>query len=285
MERIRNAALRCGLAVTAALAVAAYASAAAGAAGTVIYSNLPATKPGNVVSEAFEATQTGQFGGQVEFAKAAGAKPQITIGMSSWGCQEGGGTTCVTARGAKFEVPITLHVYNVGTANAVGSEIASITETFKIPYRPSASPKCTGEKAGKWFYKGTCFSGKYATIKFKLKGVSLPSKAIISISFNTSDYGVEPQRPKPCNSTTAGCPYDSLNIGLTEPTKFNAKEEPEPVPPSVGSDPAPEDAYHNSTTPENYCDKGIGGTGTFRLDAGLPPCWAGYQPLFQVTSN
>ncbi|HEY0517035.1 MAG TPA: hypothetical protein VGD00_07935 [Solirubrobacteraceae bacterium] len=282
MERIRNAALRCALTATAALVLAGFTSSAAGAMGTVIYSNLPETKPGNVVSQAFEATQLGQFGGQIEFAKAAGSKPQVTVALSSWGCQEGSGTSCKTEKGAKFEWPITLHIYNVGALNALGSEITSVTQTFMIPYRPSASPKCTGAKAGKWFYKGTCFSGKYATIKFKLKGVSLPSKVIVSVSYNTSDYGAEPQRPKACNSTTAGCPYDSLNVGLTEP--LNA-EEPAPVAPSVGSDPAPEVAYQDSTTAANYCDAGIGGTGVFRLDSGVPPCWTGYQPLLQVSSN
>jgi hypothetical protein len=131
---------------------------------------------------------------------------------------------------------------------------------------------------------GQCFSGKLFKLTFNLKEVLLPTKMIISVSFNTSDYG-EPQRPQPCNSTEAGCPYDSLNVGLTEPTKFNAKEEPEPVPPSVGSDPAPEDAYQNSQTAEQYCDKGLQGTGTFRLDSGPPPCWIGYQPLFQVSAS
>jgi hypothetical protein len=49
--------------------------------------------------------------------------------------------------------------------------------------------------------------------------------------------------------------------------------------------PAPESAYQNSTTAGNYCDTGIGGTGTFRLDSGPPPCWTGYQPLFQVATS
>ncbi len=54
---------------------------------------------------------------------------------------------------------------------------------------------------------------------------------------------------------------------------------PTPVAPSVGTDPQPENAYQNSQTAANYCDKGVGGTGVFRLDAG---CWTGYQPLLRV---
>jgi hypothetical protein len=41
-------------------------------------------------------------------------------------------------------------------------------------------------------------------------------RAIISVAHSTSDYGAEPQRPKPCNSTEAGCPYDSLNVGAED---------------------------------------------------------------------
>jgi hypothetical protein len=54
------------------------------------------------------------------------------------------------------------------------------------------------------------------------------------------------------------------------------------VAPSVGTDPQPADAYHNSAWSGSYCDSGVGGTGTFRLDAG---CWTGYQPLFAVKAH
>jgi hypothetical protein len=283
----RSAALRLVVAFTAAVALLGASSAVAGATATVIYNNIATPLPANVPSEAFEATQTSQFGGQVEFAGPSKSATQIAVGMSSWGCQTGAWfeNNCATERGAKFEWPVTLRVYLVGPANAVGTQIAEVTKTFKMPYRPSASPKCTGESAGGWYRKGECFHGRLFKITFTMRGVTLPSKAIISVSYNTSDYGSEPQRPKPCNATTAGCPYDSLNVGLTEPTKFNVKEEPEPVPPSVGSDPAPESAYQNSQTAGQYCDKGLGGTGTFRLDSGVPPCWTGYQPLFTVSTK
>jgi hypothetical protein len=262
-------------------AIATIAPASAGAAGTPIYNNIPAPLPPNVGSQAFQATQTGEFGGQVEFAGPSLKKTTVTVALSSWGCQEGNWfeATCTTEKGARFAWPVTLRVYNVGTLNAVGTQIASVTKTFNMPYRPSDSPKCTG---GRWFAKGQCYHGKLFKITFPLKGVTLPSKAILSISFNTSNYGPEPQGAKPCSTTTAGCFYDSLNIGLTEPAN---EEKPEPVAPSVGADPAPESAYHNSATAGNYCDKGVGGTSVFRLDSGLPPCWTGYQPLFQVATS
>jgi len=285
--RIPATVAKLAAAFLAATVISALAAGAAGASGTVIYNNIPSPLPGNVPSEAFEATSTSQFGGQVELAGASLTSTKVTIAMSSWACQSGGAEdgSCVSAAGAKFEWPVTLRVYTVGAANAVGTQIAELTKTFKMPYRPSSSPRCKGELAGAWFRGGQCFNGRLFKIVFTLRGVTLPSRAIIAVYYNTSDYGVAPQRPKPCDSEPQGCPYDSLNVGVTEPTNFNIKNEPEPVPPFVGADPAPEDAYQNSQTGGQYCDSGLGGTGTFRLDSGVPPCWTGYQPLFEVTTK
>jgi hypothetical protein len=280
--RIPARAVAAATAILAAGAVSALLAASASA--TVIYNNIPTPFPPNAVSQAFQATQLGEFGGQVEFAGASAATTKVTVAMSSWGCQEGNWyeATCKTEKGARFSWPVTLHIYTVGPANTVGTQVAGLTKTFKMPYRPSGSPKCTGGSAGSWYSKGQCYHGKLFRIKFVLKGVTLPSKAIISVSYNTSNYGPEPQgNATPCFTTSAGCFYDSLNVGLTEPADENA---PAPVPPSVGANPAPESAYQNSTTAGNYCDKGLTGTGTFRLDSGPPPCWTGYQPLFQVVT-
>ena len=104
-----------------------------------------------------------------------------------------------------------------------------------------------------------------------MSGVKWPAKAIISVAYNTSDYGVK-QRPQPCNSEVRGCPYDSLNVGVTEPGTET---------PSVGTDPQPNDAYFNTTYAPYYCDGGLGGTGTFRLDAG---CWTDEQPLIHLSA-
>jgi hypothetical protein len=267
--------------VLAVVALATIAPASAGGTGTPIYNNIPSPLPPNVGSQPFQAAQTGEFGGQVEFAGPSLTKTTVTVAMSSWACQEGNWyqETCTTAKGAKFSWPVTLHVYNVGTLNAVGSQVTSVTKTFNMPFRPSDSSRCTG---GRWFAKGQCYHGKLFKITFPLKGVTLPSKAIISVAFNTSNYGTQPQGAQPCSTTTAGCPYDSLNIGLTEPAN---EENPTAVAPSVGADPAPESAYHNSATAARYCDNGLGGTGTFRLDSGIPPCWTGYQPLLLVATS
>jgi hypothetical protein len=267
---------RAGKLAAALLAVSAVLAVAAGAAsaGEVIYNTIPSPLPGNFASIGFEATQTSEFGGQVEFAGTARKNPKVYVTMSSWGCEMGTWfeKNCKTSMGGKFAWPITLNIYEVGAENSVGAKIASATQTFSMPYRPSASTKCTGKFAGEWFHKGSCFNGKAFKIKFGLALAKLPSKAIVSVAYNTSDYGAEKQRPKPCDSTAAGCPYDSLNVAILE------AGEPGP---SVGSDPAPKDAYINSTTAANYCENEPG-VNTFAISKG---CWTNEQPVFEVKAH
>jgi hypothetical protein len=252
---------------------------AAMASSTTIYDNVPSPKPGNLPSEALEATQASEFGGQVEFAGAARSHPRVRIALSSWGCQSGGWTTadCSTTPGAKFSEPITVNVHNVGAGDEPGSLIGTVTHTFDIPYRPSANyTHCTGAQAGKWFYKAdsTCYNGKLVTKTVSLGSLDLPEKAIISVAYNTTHYGYAPiGESAPCYGTSGGCGYDSLNVAVTDPASPS---------PSVGSNPLPDDAYFNSSTGGQYCDGGSGGTGTFRLDSG---CWTGYQPVFSVTAR
>ncbi len=266
-----------------AIAVAAMALAvtagAASAESEVVYNSLPSPTPANTVSESFEATQTAQFGGLVELGGAARRNGSVIVGMSSWACQKGSWTgtpECLTEAGAKFEMPVTMSVNEVEPSGAVGPQIMSVTKTQKMPYRPRQNnAKCLngkGEPSGAYFAKGQCYHGKYFKLSFPYGRRNWPSKVIISISYNTSDYGAEPQRPKPCNSESGGCFYDSLNVALIEP----------PEAPTVGSDPAPNDAYQNTVTPSNYCDGGAGGTGSFRLDAG---CWGGFQPALQIKAT
>jgi hypothetical protein len=248
----------------------------ASAAATLIYNNIPSPLPGNVISQGYECCQAAEFGGQVQFEAPPAGKvwknPKVTVLMSSWACQEGGGESCKTTKGAKFEWPLTVSVYEVMPDNTPGNKIGAASKVFKIRYRPSASTICKQTTSpGGWYDKKDehCYNGFATKIKMPLKIASLPQKAIISVSYNTSDYGAEPQRPKPCNSSSGGCPYDSLNVGA----ETNL---------SLGGQPLPEDAYFNTGYGPFYCDGGAGGTGSFRLDAG---CWGGYQPSFSVTAK
>lgn len=176
--------------------------------------------------------------------------------------------------GAKFGEPITLNIYNVNADNSLGSLIATDTQTFEIPYRPSSDATDCTASPGEWFdaASGTCYNGVATKVSWDLTSATLhlPSRVIVSLAYNTSDYGYQPYGDNtPCHSSSGGCGYDSLNVALA-------------APPSVGSDPAPDGAYLNSTWSGAYGDGGAGGTGVFRFD---PTGWTGYQPAIEVSTT
>ncbi len=235
------------------------------AQGMPIYNNIPSPFPGNVPSLGFEATSSREFGDRVQFSAGSGRHLlTVTQTMSSWGCESGRWNTgdCATTPGTTFSHPITLNIYNVGVGNEPGTLIGSVTQTFTIPYRPSAdNVNCTG---GRWFDGTTCFNGFATNIAFDLSGLIVPNEVIYGIAYNTSNYGYAPiGTTTACYAGLGGCGYDSLNVGTTGDA------------PTVGVNPAPDDAYLNTLHAPFYCDSGAGGVGTFRLDAG---CWTGFKP-------
>jgi hypothetical protein len=253
------------------LACCVLAAGAAAASAEVIYDNVPVPKPKNLVSLGFEATQTSEFGGLVKFAGADRNSPTVTIEMSSWACQNlQGGAACSTSPGATFTWPITLNVYELGAGDEPGARIASKTLDVNVPYRPSANNKhcqLTGEGVVGWGRE--CYNGKAFKVSFPLEDLELPGEAILSVAYDTSDYGAEPTHE-------ASVGEDSLNLGLTEPANVS---EPAPVAPSVGSDPLPEDAFVNSLYSAMYGGKGT--VGSFSI-AGE---WTGFQPIFEVKAK
>jgi hypothetical protein len=141
----------------------------------------------------------------------------------------------------------------------VGALLGNGSKVFKIPYRPSYSPKCFSTSVGTWYHKGECSNGKAVKLSLPLKITGLPSKAIITISYNTSDYGANPQGPQPCNSEPQGCPYDALNVGVQD-----GFANPAGTPPTVGAFPTPDIAYVDGAPEEE---------------------WTGFQPLFEVKAR
>jgi hypothetical protein len=271
-----------GASIAAAVGVSALfalASASAASAATVYDNGTPL--PGNVPSQGFEATSTSELGGQVAFAGTARHNPRLTVTMSSFGCQSGAWNTgdCSTTRGTKFSHPIRFNVYRVQN-NEAGRLVGAVTHTYDIPYRPSANyTKCSGSDAGKWYSTrdAKCNNGKAFRITASLGGLDLPEKAIISVEYDTTHHGYEPiGEGASCFSTSAGCGYDSLNVGVGDGNTSTPVGEP-----TVGTQPTPDDAYVNGSGAGAYCDGSLG-TGTFRLDAG---CWTGFQPLFKVTAT
>ncbi len=115
------------------------------AAAPTVYRNIPTVLPGNVASQAFEATSTSEFGDLIQLA--AGERTRVnlpvTVVMSSWGCETGGNATCTTTPGATWNQDLTLNIYSVkdvaGTPT-VDALLLTKTQTFAIPYRPSYVP-------------------------------------------------------------------------------------------------------------------------------------------------
>jgi hypothetical protein len=257
-------------------------TALAAPAGT-IYNSIPSPLPGNLPSLGYEATSTTEFGNQIAFSGTSRALDNVVVTLSSWACQSGSATdgTCVTAPGATFPVPITLNIYNPpttglgGTYPAPGSLIATDTQTFKIPYRPTADPLC-GTNGGGWSFPN-CFHGYANNITFNSftpAVVTLPNNIVYGIAFNTSDYGATPQRPQACNSTSTGCPYDSLNVALSQ----------DPTDISAGSNLNPGTVFWNTSYAPFYCDGGAAGFGFFRLDSPTSACWGGLVPAVQFNA-
>jgi len=236
----------------------------------VLYKSTVSPLPHNLPSQPFQAQQVSQFGNQVTLTKAADHLSTVVVTMSSWACQSGSWNTknCSSTPGATFSEPITFNIYS---ANAPGSKlpgrlITAITKPFSIPYRPSASSSCTAN--GGW--GSTCANGKAVNITFDFSSldVSVPQNIVFGIVYNTSQYGPDPYGTLPCESTVAGCPYDSLNVALSQ----------DPANVTKGSNPNPGKAFLNSSTATVYCDSGAAGTGIFRLDSpGTLPadqCWS-----------
>jgi hypothetical protein len=244
----------------------------------VVYDNLPSAPVKDLPSLGFQATATAQFGGEVAFGGTDRSSPTVIVEMSSWACQSGIGASCKTTGGATFSVPITLSVYNAGPEGSVGAPVGSVTETFAIPYRPSAKKSCplnSAEDVQGW--GSECDYGKLHKIKFNLSGVTLPNEAIVAVSYNTETYGSAP--------TGVEGPYNSLNVAVNASYTYNetTKEyETDPVaPPSVGSDPLPEDVFINSQRSGLYCGN-VAATGSFGNSGA---CWHYEQPAIEVRAS
>jgi hypothetical protein len=173
----------------------------------------------------------------------------------------------VTKGGSKatFKVPITFNIYERGNFPGHGALIVSMTQTFNLPYRPSAdNVRCTGADSGKWFKssKEGCFNGLATEITFNFKShVTLPDSVVYGITYNTTHYGPAPiGETAACFTSSGGCFYDSLNIGLG----------PEVV---VGTKDFWNTVYQNTIVAGNYCDGGAAGIGTMRLDSPTSACW------------
>jgi hypothetical protein len=186
------------------------------------FDSMPSPLPLSVPSVGFEATQVSSLGEQLSLAAGVPHNLRgVTVGMVSWACQTGDASTdnCVSAAGATFNHPLTLTI-----RDANGVQIATRTQNFAIPFRPSTDVTCDGPglPIGRWrAADGSCNTGDLfkAAFDFSSLNVTLPDNFSYDVSFNTQDFG-----PNPLH---APGPYNSLNVGVHFP----------PVNPSIGTDP------------------------------------------------
>ena len=242
-------------------------------AQTIIYNNFPTPVPptppnGNLDSWGYEAHGINEFGNAIGFAPGTPRLAStIKVIMSSFACGTSGnadGTPlCVTTPGATFNQSLTLNIYSVGPAFTVGPKIGTVTQTFAIPFRPSADQMCAIPT--KWRdAAGNCYNGIASVVTFNLLSagvpVYLPDQAIVSVTFNTSTAGYAPLgTATACFATgnNPGCPYDSLNFAIEDNI-------------SVGFNVVPNSNYESNRNASLLIDSCDGLAGPFRLDFG---CW------------
>jgi hypothetical protein len=211
------------IAALVAVAVCVVAATALAAKSNVIYDTTsPNGPPTNEPSFGPEAYGFTTIGDKINLqAGTPRTLSNATVTLSSWACQQGSwqNQTCLTEAGATFSEEITLSIWD----EAHTTQLATSTQTFDIPYRPSASPKCleiAGNRPGGWYQPSTktCKNGLTKDVTFNFPKVTLPDTVNYEISYNTNHYGPTP--------TGTPSPSDSLNVAVT------------PADASVGSDSA-----------------------------------------------
>jgi hypothetical protein len=242
----------------------------AGPGTTVLYDSTYHPLPGNVHSFGPEAYSFAEMGDEVALASAGQTLNNVVATLSSWGCAQGHwyADTCstpTTELGSTFDQTITLNIYDVGPGDTLGDKIATDTQTFAIPYRPSDDnvncPPSDDSGRGRWYdtSTGTCYHGLATTVTFNgftPAGVVLPDKVIYGIAFNTTHYGYQRVgESASCYSGSGGCAYDSLNIGWQDVSARSA---------SVGSDLDPSQFWVNQQNSSSACSST---PGTFSPEA------------------
>jgi len=227
-------------------------TAAMASQGTVIYSNVPDTLPGNLPSLGYQATSTSEFGDHITFAAGPRRLNTVTVTMSNWALESSYNTG-----GAGYNHDLTLNLYNYAGNAVAGGLIATQTLNTLIPWRPEADPSCT---SGGWLATdGSCYSGLAFNVVFDFSALDilLPNEVVLGLAFNTQSYGESP--------TGVGGPYNSLNFALGGA-------------PTVGTDNNPDGVFWN-TSHQPFLDSGT--AGVFGQDTN----WAPYVPAIAIDAN
>ena len=271
---------------------------------TVIYNSIPAPLPGHVAS--IDTVGLAGFGDGLNLV-AVNSKStlgEVKVILDSWACQSGNwGGNCVSKPGATFSVPITISIYGVTYGNgdvptATLSPLATITKTFAIPYRPSSTPQLCPSNTAEWYdaKERSCYNGLAVPIDidFSKDRISIPvnSRIVVMVSYNATFYGPNPiGTGTACYATTAGCPYDSLNVSADG-------NGPTGLANGVGAfldwNGVFMDFTTNAATVANSCNgSGPGNVSSNVSVYGSPVlntladslCWSGYHPQIEVFAN
>jgi hypothetical protein len=247
---------RWGIAAVVAAVCVVFATSAGAVGSSDVYNATPSPLPPNVVSLGFEATSTSEFGDHVNLGGSNRVLNSVTVTMSDWALYADYSTDVRYAGSSTtWTHPITVNVYSshLGANHAPDTLLATTTQSVTIPWRPVADPTCAGGTAWR-AGDGQCYNGLAfnATFDFSSSNVTLPNDVIVSVAYNTGDYGAAPLH-------VAG-PYNSLNVGI--PTAQAV---------STGSDVDTGAVFWNTSFAPFYTDGGAAGVGTFREDTGWAP--------------
>jgi len=253
--------------------VAGGATAGAASPAAVLYDSTTSPLPSNQPSIGVEAYQYAQVGAEVTTVPSPNPLASVTVSMSSWTCGNDatGSSPCTTTPGTTYTTPVTLNLYRVGPGSTLGSLLATDTQTFAIPFRPSSDPVHCGTGTG-WWDGTACKNGLDTDITFDLssQGLVLPTTFVYGLSYNTETGG-------PAPTGQPNDPTNSLDVALAvDPTQV-----------SVGSSTVPGTAFIDMKSGSALrCDaSGNEGIGVFAsVDA---TCWGppDYVPAVRFTAT
>jgi hypothetical protein len=242
----------------------------------------------------FQAAEINELGNGVNLAMGTGTSlVSLNVVFRSFACNVSGvwndaTNPCVTdPTNPTFQWPITANIYAVNNSSgtpAPGMLLATVTQTQTIPFRPSADSVHCPKTPYQFFNPndisdsvtspGKCENGIATVLTFNFPpGTTLPSQVIWTVAFNTTGFGPSPIGNNPsCSGTPAGCPYDSLNVGVKTYTGS----------PYAGTSIDPNGLFVNSADPTFYCSAVATSPPSLLFDTG---CWGPYTPLGEVITH
>ena len=226
------------------------------ASAEIIFDTIPQPDPTTMPSWGYQACSIYELGDHIQFAGTARDLTSVRVGMVSWAEYD----SDYTSGGAAYTDPdldmdengwqqeLTFNIYSVdnsGAAPAVGSLIATQTQTFTITWAPGD---------GTHPYQAVTFD-------FTADNITLPGEIIFGLAFDTMSYGENP--------TGYVGPYCSLNVGAYNGSPF------------TGTDVDATTGFVDSTWSGMY---GTGTNGEFAISDGGGDFTAGYRPSVEFSA-